>query len=191
MGLESEMKVIFIWSTEVIFLEYWPSCIAAAALLCAANEVPNLSVVNPEHAESWCSGLRKVSTRLWLRRACVFYNKKKIFTRMPISKECLYLQENIIGCYRLMQEIVLDSSQSKSPKILPQFRVTVRTRMRSSDLSSSYSSSSSSSSSSPNKRRKLNQSHWVDDDKGNTEEWGVKRKKKGGPTLSKTKKKKV
>ncbi|XP_022942605.1 cyclin-D1-1-like [Cucurbita moschata] len=121
---------------EVIFLEYWPSCIAAAALLCAANEVPNLSVVNPEHAESWCSGLRK---------------------------------ENIIGCYRLMQEIVLDSCRIKSPQILPQFRVTVRTRMRSSDLSP-YSSSSSSSSSSPNKRRKLNQSLWVGDDKDNPEE---------------------
>ena len=53
-----------IWSTEVIFLDNWPSCIAAAALLCAANEVPGLSVVNPEHAESWCSGLRKVSARL-------------------------------------------------------------------------------------------------------------------------------
>ncbi|XP_022956350.1 cyclin-D1-1-like isoform X1 [Cucurbita moschata] len=122
---------------EVIFLDNWPSCIAAAALLCAANEVPGLSVVNPEHAESWCSGLRK--------------------------------QENITGCYRLMQEIVLVSSRSKSPKILPgQFRVTVRTSMTSSDLSS-YSSSSSSSS--PNKRRKLNQSSvWIDDDKGNTEE---------------------
>ncbi|KAG7032156.1 Cyclin-D1-1 [Cucurbita argyrosperma subsp. argyrosperma] len=122
---------------EVIFLDNWPSCIAAAALLCAANEVPGLSVVNPEHAESWCSGLRK---------------------------------ENITGCYRLMQEVVLVSSRSKSPKILPgQFRVTVRTRMTSSDLSS-YSSSSSSSSS-PNKRRKLNQSSvWIDDDKGNTEE---------------------
>lgn len=89
---------------------------------------------------------------------------------MPISKECLYLQENIIGCYRLMEEIVLDNSRRNSPKIIPQFRVTVRTRMRSSDLSSTYSSSSSSSSS-PNKRRKLNQTHlWVDDEKGNTEE---------------------
>ncbi|KGN51835.1 cyclin-D1-1 isoform X1 [Cucumis sativus] len=131
-------EIILSHIREVIFLEYWPSCIAAAALLCAANEVQSLSVVNPEHAESWCNGLRK---------------------------------ENIMGCYRLMQEIVLDNTRRKSPKILPQYRVTVRTRMRSSDLSSSYSSSSSSSSSSPNKRRKLNQTHlWVHDDKGNNTE---------------------
>lgn len=49
-------------STEASFLEYWPSSIAAAAILCAANEIPNLSLVNPEHAESWCDGLSKVSS---------------------------------------------------------------------------------------------------------------------------------
>ena len=63
-GFEKMKNQSYDWSTEVIFLEYWPSCIAAAALLCAANEVQSLSVVNPEHAESWCNGLRKVSTRL-------------------------------------------------------------------------------------------------------------------------------
>ena len=49
-------------SAEASFLEYWPSSIAAAAILCAANEIPNLSLVNPEHAESWCDGLSKVSS---------------------------------------------------------------------------------------------------------------------------------
>ncbi|KAJ0095025.1 hypothetical protein Patl1_16218 [Pistacia atlantica] len=44
---------------EASFLEYWPSSIAAAAILCAANEIPNLSLANPEHAESWCDGLSK------------------------------------------------------------------------------------------------------------------------------------
>ncbi|XWS22549.1 hypothetical protein CRYUN_Cryun29cG0046200 [Craigia yunnanensis] len=44
---------------EASFLEYWPSSIAAAAILCAANGIPNLSLVNPEHAESWCDGLSK------------------------------------------------------------------------------------------------------------------------------------
>ncbi|XP_059446271.1 cyclin-D1-1 [Corylus avellana] len=116
---------------EASFLEYWPSCIAAAAILCAASEIPNLSLANPEHAESWCDGLHK---------------------------------EKIIGCYRLMQEFVIDNSRRKPPKTLPQLRVTIRARVRSSD-----SSSSSSSSSSPNKRRKLNNCPWVvDDDKGNS-----------------------
>ncbi|KAM7484274.1 hypothetical protein LguiA_000283 [Lonicera macranthoides] len=44
---------------EANFLEYWPSCIAAATLLCAANDIPKFSVVNAEHAESWCDGLSK------------------------------------------------------------------------------------------------------------------------------------
>ncbi|GLT40064.1 hypothetical protein SLA2020_142220 [Shorea laevis] len=116
---------------EASFLEYWPSSIAAAAILCAANEIPNLSLVNPEHAESWCDGLSK---------------------------------EKIISCYRLMQELVLDSTRRKEPKVLPQLRVTIRARMR------STTDSSSSSSSSPSfKRRKLNNFLWVDDDKGNSE----------------------
>lgn len=46
---------------EASFLEYWPSSIAAAAILCVANEIPKLSLANPEHAESWCHGLSKVS----------------------------------------------------------------------------------------------------------------------------------
>ncbi|XP_054808326.1 cyclin-D1-1-like [Prosopis cineraria] len=44
---------------EASFLAYWPSCIAAASILCAANEIPNWSLVKPDHAESWCEGLRK------------------------------------------------------------------------------------------------------------------------------------
>ncbi|XP_059316581.1 cyclin-D1-1 [Lycium ferocissimum] len=44
---------------EASFLEYWPSCIAAATILCAANDLPNFSLVNAEHAESWCDGLHK------------------------------------------------------------------------------------------------------------------------------------
>ncbi|KAJ1389905.1 Cyclin-like [Sesbania bispinosa] len=118
---------------EASFLAYWPSCIAAAAILYAANEIPNWSVVKPEHAESWCEGLRK---------------------------------EKIIGCYRLMQELVIDNNRRKTPKVLPQLRVTTQPLMRSSV--SSFSSSSSSPSSLSFKRRKLNNCLWVDDDKGNS-----------------------
>ncbi|KAL5759745.1 hypothetical protein ACOSP7_018249 [Xanthoceras sorbifolium] len=44
---------------DASFLEYRPSSIAAAAILCAASEIPNLSLFNPEQAESWCDGLSK------------------------------------------------------------------------------------------------------------------------------------
>lgn len=116
--------------SEASILAYWPSCIAAAAILYAANEIPNWSLVEPEHAESWCEGLRK---------------------------------EKIIGCYQLMQELVIDNNQRKPPKVLPQMRVTIQPLMRSCVSSSSSSPSSSSSS---YKRRKLNNCLWVDDDKG-------------------------
>nr|XP_048319220.1 cyclin-D1-1 [Ziziphus jujuba var. spinosa] len=115
---------------EASFLEYWPSCIAAAAILSAAGDIPDFSMVNPEKAQSWCDGLSK---------------------------------EKIISCYRLMKELVLENDQRKTPKFLPQLRVTIRTRIRSGDSSSSSSSSSSF------KRRKLNNCLWVDDDKGNSE----------------------
>ncbi|KAE8690802.1 Cyclin-D1-1 [Hibiscus syriacus] len=115
---------------EASFLEYWPSNIAAAAVLCAANDIPNLSLVNPEHAELWCNGLSR---------------------------------EKIHSCYRLMQELIVDNSRRKPPKILPQLRVTIRPRTRSSDSSLSSSPSTS------YKRRKLNNCLWVDDDKGNSD----------------------
>ncbi|CAI8587666.1 unnamed protein product [Vicia faba] len=126
-------QVILSHIQEANFLAYWPSCIAAAVILYAANEFPNWSLVKPEHAETWCEGLRK---------------------------------EKIIGCYRLMEEVMIENNQRKAPKVLPQLRVTTQPLMRSSD-----SSSSSSSSSSPSyiKRRKLNNCWWVDDDKGNSQ----------------------
>ncbi|KAK7250515.1 hypothetical protein RIF29_33003 [Crotalaria pallida] len=119
------------------FLAYRPSCIAAAAILCSANETPNwsLTLVKPEHAESWCKGLRK---------------------------------EKIKGCYQLMQELMIDKNRSKPPKMLPDLRVTTRTRMRSNVSSLPSSSSSSSSFPFSYKRRKLDYSLWVDDDKGNS-----------------------
>ncbi|KAK9276787.1 hypothetical protein L1049_006323 [Liquidambar formosana] len=122
-------EIIFSNIQEASFLEYWPSCIAAAAVLCAANDIPKFSLVNPEHAESWSDGLCK---------------------------------EKIIGCYRLMQQTVIDNRRRKPPKVLPQLRVTTRASMRSGDSSSSSSSSSY-------KRRKLNNCLWIDDDKGNSD----------------------
>ncbi|KAA8529527.1 hypothetical protein F0562_033674 [Nyssa sinensis] len=114
---------------EASFLEYWPSCIAAATILCAANEIPNFSLLNPAHAESWCDGLSK---------------------------------EKITSCYRLMQNFVVDNRRRKAPKVLPHLRVMTRARI-------GFGDSSSSSSSSSYKRRKLNNSLWVDDDKGSSD----------------------
>ncbi|KAJ9563833.1 hypothetical protein OSB04_008993, partial [Centaurea solstitialis] len=45
---------------EASLLEYWPSCIAAATILCAASDLSNFSLINAEHAESWCDGLSKI-----------------------------------------------------------------------------------------------------------------------------------
>ncbi|KAK4263306.1 hypothetical protein QN277_028739 [Acacia crassicarpa] len=81
---------------EASFLAYRPSCIAVAAILCAANEIPNWSLVRPEHAESWCEGL---------------------------------IKEKIIGCYQLMQELVVDNNRRKLPKVLPQLRVMIQPRV--------------------------------------------------------------
>ncbi|CAI9785179.1 unnamed protein product [Fraxinus pennsylvanica] len=112
---------------ETSFLEYRPSCIAAATILCAANDLPHFSLVTAQHAESWCDGLHK---------------------------------DQINSCHQLMQQTASANRPRKQPKVLPQLRVTTRASITWSD-----SSSTSFSSSSPYKRRKLNNSLWVDNDK--------------------------
>ncbi|GAB2278134.1 hypothetical protein Dimus_012831 [Dionaea muscipula] len=61
MGFLLARAKVFILSNlqESSFLDHLPSSIAAAAILCAASEIPNLSFVTPEQAESWCDGLNK------------------------------------------------------------------------------------------------------------------------------------
>ncbi|KAK9119627.1 hypothetical protein Scep_017720 [Stephania cephalantha] len=52
-------EIILMIMKEVNFLGHWPSVVAAAAILCAADEIPNLSPVAPGNAEAWCNGLSK------------------------------------------------------------------------------------------------------------------------------------
>ncbi|KAK4763421.1 hypothetical protein SAY86_009189 [Trapa natans] len=121
---------------EASILEFRPSCTAAAAVLCAANEIPSLIfLVNPEHAESWCDGL---------------------------------IKEEITCCYRLMQNLaLLKNTKGRRPrKVLPPFRST--TRLRVSRFSDDSASSSSSISLPYKRKRKLNNSLWVDDGKGSS-----------------------
>ncbi|CAI0627527.1 unnamed protein product [Linum tenue] len=136
---------------EASFVEYRPSSIAAAAVLCAADEIPSLSLANPEHAESWCDGL----------------SKEKILSCYRLMQE-------------LEQEAGRSSKAAAvlSTPPPPQLRVTVLGgRKRSSNASntdtateSSSSSCSCSSSSSPSiKRQKLSNLLWEDGDKGSSE----------------------
>lgn len=52
-------EIIFSTIQETSFLECRPSCIAAATILCAANDLPKFSLITAQHAESWCDGLHK------------------------------------------------------------------------------------------------------------------------------------
>lgn len=109
---------------------------------------------------------------------CLKLMNRSIYIRFPKHIYLWLLQEKIMGCYQLMQELVINNNHRKPPKVLPQLRVTTRTRGWSSVSSSSSSPISSSSSVSSfsfsYKRRKLNNCLWVDDDKGNSE-WREKR----------------
>lgn len=56
--LVSRAARIILATLQVIdILDYWPSAVAAAAILSAAEAIPNLSLVSPENAVSWCLGL--------------------------------------------------------------------------------------------------------------------------------------
>lgn len=52
-------EIILSTIQETSLLDYKPSCIAAVAILCAANDLPNFSLINAKHAESWSDGLHK------------------------------------------------------------------------------------------------------------------------------------
>ncbi|KAF8399310.1 hypothetical protein HHK36_015175 [Tetracentron sinense] len=120
MSRATEIILTIIGDTS--FLNYWPSSVAAAAILCAANEMPKMSLVSSRNAASWCDGLSK---------------------------------DLVLDCYRLMQEIVVDGSHGKCPKVLPQLIVTTPAGNGSNDSSSSSSV----------KRRKLNNCLWEYDNK--------------------------
>ncbi|KAH6826777.1 CYCLIN D1 [Perilla frutescens var. hirtella] len=132
--LASRAKEIILSTVqEASFVEYRPSCIAAAAILCAANDLPKFSMISAQHAESWSDGLDK---------------------------------ENIKSCYQLIQQIALKIKPKKQPKVLPQLRVMTRASVLSSESSSSSSYPYPSLSLSPyDKRRRLNNRAWTDDDK--------------------------
>ncbi|KAG6396518.1 hypothetical protein SASPL_142669 [Salvia splendens] len=53
-------EIIFSTFKETSLLGCRPSCIAAATILCAANDLPKFSLITAQHAESWGDGLRKV-----------------------------------------------------------------------------------------------------------------------------------
>ncbi|XP_042022646.1 cyclin-D1-1-like [Salvia splendens] len=52
-------EIIFSTFKETSLLGCRPSCIAAATILCAANDLPKFSLITAQHAESWGDGLRK------------------------------------------------------------------------------------------------------------------------------------
>ncbi|KAL8150206.1 hypothetical protein V2J09_020014 [Rumex salicifolius] len=122
---------------EAKLLEYKPSSIAAAAVLCAASEIPNLSLVTPEHAESWCDGL----------------NKEKVISCYRVMQQ--YMMEN--GRRKALPQLrVISRTRMRSSSCsISEY----------SSISSSPISSSSSSSTTPtyySKRRKLNNFSWID-----------------------------
>ncbi|CAA3025188.1 cyclin-D1-1 [Olea europaea subsp. europaea] len=64
---------------EASFLDYRPSCIAAATILCAANDLPNFSFVTAQNADSWCGGLHidKINGCYRLMRQIVMNNRPR------------------------------------------------------------------------------------------------------------------
>lgn len=89
-----------------------------------------------------------------------FYDFIKIFEHVCVGFYSIHLQEHILSCYRLVQEIGVNTRLIKRSKALPQIRVMTRASIGS--LGDSESSSSSAASS--HKRRRISNSLWVDDD---------------------------
>lgn len=153
---EFDVRYVFVSiSTETSFLECRPSCIAAATILCAANDLPKFSFITAHHAESWCDGLHKV-------RKIKYHNCLTKYTFMlTLDRNTTFFQDEIMSCGQLIRQNVIETKPKKQAKVFPQLRVTYRASITSTD-----SLSCSSSSSSTFKRRKLSNNSWTDENAG-------------------------
>lgn len=151
-----DVRYVFVsMSTETSFLECRPSCIAAATILCAANDLPKFSFITAHHAESWCDGLHKV-------RKIRYHNCLTKYTFMlTLDRNTIFFQDEIMSCSQLIRQNVIETKPKKQAKVFPQLRVTYRASITSTD-----SLSCSSSSSSTFKRRKLSNNSWTDENEG-------------------------
>ncbi|KAK9707346.1 hypothetical protein RND81_07G191100 [Saponaria officinalis] len=116
---------------EASYMEYKPSSIAAASILCAASELPCLSSVTPELAESWCHGLCKDNV-----------------------KDCYKLMQQFVGDDNRRKSIKVKPQFRVTTHINK-----VRSYIDSTSSLSSSSSSPTSPFSYNNKRRRLNKNH--------------------------------
>ncbi|KAI3467483.1 hypothetical protein Pfo_024146 [Paulownia fortunei] len=102
--LSSRAKEIILSTIqETSFLEYRPSCVAAASILCAANDLPNFSFITAQHAESWSDGLHKdnIMSCYQLIRQIALQNKPK-------------KQPKVLPQLRVMTRASITSSDSSS-----------------------------------------------------------------------------
>ncbi|WZZ06591.1 hypothetical protein YC2023_092512 [Brassica napus] len=99
---------------EASFLEYKPSSIAAAAILCVANELPSLSSAANSHdsPETWCDGLskEKIVRCYKLMKAMAIENNRRNSPRV-IAK----LRVSVRAASTLMRPSDESSSSSSSP----------------------------------------------------------------------------
>ncbi|XP_020578457.1 cyclin-D2-1-like isoform X2 [Phalaenopsis equestris] len=63
--VSSAAQIILSAINDIDFLDHCPSSIAAAIIMCAVDEAPDLAFIDPRQAVKWCSGLTKIRGRCW------------------------------------------------------------------------------------------------------------------------------
>ncbi|KAI7728831.1 hypothetical protein M8C21_023810 [Ambrosia artemisiifolia] len=97
---------------EASLLEYWPSCIAAATILCAASDLSKFSLINADHAESWCDGLSKEKITKCFR---LVQGVSPLDRSTSKSPTILPVQVRVMTLTRVSTESGDSSSSSSSP----------------------------------------------------------------------------
>ncbi|KAG6407871.1 hypothetical protein SASPL_130871 [Salvia splendens] len=77
-------EIIFSTIQETSLLECRPSCIAATAILCAANDLPSFSLITAHQADSWCDGLNKDEIMM-IRLKMKAKKQPKVFPEVPVT----------------------------------------------------------------------------------------------------------
>ncbi|KAL3636320.1 hypothetical protein CASFOL_020867 [Castilleja foliolosa] len=109
--LETNAKEIILKTIkEACFLEYKPSCVASATILCAANDLQEFAYITAQNAVSWCNGLIQEDEIM----SCYQLIRRIVFSVMAYKQPKVLPHLRVMSTRASINTISSDSSSSSS-----------------------------------------------------------------------------